>query len=446
MKLVVIGINDHYTNRFSNDWEFNRMTCSPTGCELTGVCFRATTPQNNRCINNEGWAKGGCIVNSINSETACTTAGYTWKKKATTATECAAHGTGCEEPRFWNPTDKTAAECAKCGGKMKSKFNWTPGKWKNGTMEKLTWRKKQWFSVNSWKKTLNYDALRDVVNEAVGKVVGRQISNSQRLIWSAKLGLLERIACDCTLGASSRPCFSGIQTSKLASCRTAPGVASTCEGLQISNNTFGSNKSVSINVNLIPSSNFATASLPAPTNSTNSTSKLTLNALAAITVNGVSSEQYAVVKQNGATVGQVTGSGKSFEFTSTGSESLTICLDLNPSIPQDTAQYPTPDFVKQDGTSLSSPLRATITSSTQVQICGEVKGAGSYIPILRIANLPADTGSTGSGSSGSSGATGTSGTATATSTATSTTKTSDGISSVPSFELLILAILSLLLI
>ena len=64
---------------------------------------------------------------SINSSSACTAAGGSWKSRAKTKAECEAV-TGCCEPgnmdcRF-QMSPKDAQQCAACGGQIKSAYSW----------------------------------------------------------------------------------------------------------------------------------------------------------------------------------------------------------------------------------------------------------------------------------------------------------------------------------
>lgn len=87
---------------------------------------------------------------------------------------------------------------------------------------------------------------------------------------------------------------------------------------------------------------------------------------------------------NSRVIGQIVGNGKTFAFSTAAVANVTICLDVDPSIPQDTTTYKNLDFVIGSGNTLGLPIQSNVTISGN-QYCGSVAHfkSGTFIPILR---------------------------------------------------------------
>lgn len=87
---------------------------------------------------------------------------------------------------------------------------------------------------------------------------------------------------------------------------------------------------------------------------------------------------------NVSVIGQIIGDGRTYSFSTSSSGNMTICLDLDPSIPQDTSTYANLDFVTSTGTSLSLPLQVNVTISG-TQYCATVPAfqSSTFVPIIR---------------------------------------------------------------
>ena len=188
--------------------------------------------------------------------------------------------------------------------------------------------------------------------------------------YSTIMSFLKTSACSC--GADSRAdCFGTIQSTTVATCRADPGVQSTCEGVVVANNTFGTNSSATVKVDIVSGSSFVDAGT-----STDPGSKATLADVAS----------FAVVKYNNAVIGQLIGNGKAISTSASIVNPLSICLDVNPSIPQANADFPVPDVIQLDGSKLSAPLNLTV-SLMGTSLCAQITQTGTYFPVIRMAKF-----------------------------------------------------------
>ena len=376
-----------------DDRDFEPMCQPGTPCNQTGVCFKpfsqSNNPgqsKNNNCNQGERRVRYGCIVDNAKSESDCDKiAGASWKTRAKTPEACAAYGNACKEKDRFDLNQKNATECAKCNGKMVPLYKWTGGRWLNGTIAPLVYMKKDWVPVNSWNVTMDRSKLDQVLQASIGSLISRSYSNALNKKYSTIFAFMEKAACAC--GSDGRKgCFGTIEATQTASCRADPGVESECDGIIVSNNTFGDNSSATVDVSIVSSSSFAGGD-----NETES-ERASLADVSSL----------AVISYSGKIVGQLVGNGKSFSASATVINPLQICLDVNPSIPQATTDFPIADFVKLVGNDLSSPLNMTITV-TGSTLCADVTEQAVYFPVLRAVNFDSGSSGSGNGTDGGSG-------------------------------------------
>lgn len=103
-------------------------------------------------------------------------------------------------------------------------------------------------------------------------------------------------------------------------------------------------------------------------------------------------DEYEVVtNDNGYVVGRVLGDGASVTLPVNFTDTLEICLNLNPGIPVDPdSLYPVLDFASFNATGDSRfiPLELAVTevAGTPTKYCADIDVSGSYFPIRRMAN------------------------------------------------------------
>lgn len=143
------------------------------------------------------WTRIGCANRTITDSDECAFRGGSWHPRATVEAECTAHGSGCEEERFWDLTSKGALECGECGGTPKPFYTWTPGAWITGSMQPLSWKTRTLEPINEWKPALNWTKLHEAMDEVVGTVMAANLKSTLMCKYNQVASALKSIACDC---------------------------------------------------------------------------------------------------------------------------------------------------------------------------------------------------------------------------------------------------------
>eukprot|EP00835_Amoeboradix_gromovi_P001287 NODE_56_length_25944_cov_0.235287.p1 type:complete len:1283 gc:universal NODE_56_length_25944_cov_0.235287:12495-8647(-) len=328
--------------------------------ENDGVCVTEFDYQNGyrSCPQNSSWSKLGCI----NKSTSRSDCNGTWKTRAKSSIECAAHGQGCFEKKNWFYSHKNSTECSKCNSNLENLYKWYPGFWKFGQIMAGNWKDVEYASENKFIEVISQERLKSAVENSAYVIVGSKLLNDIKQSLLVPLLAIKQIACSCTTNSN---CFSNITIVPQKSCRADPGLASQCD---VTLPPYF-NSSIKVSIGLLSAGQYSSS------NYVRSRFRLSKR---------LPASNYAVVRLGGATVGQLVGDGKSFSFESP-VDSFVGCLDINQQIVLD-ARYTVYDavFVLPNNT-LGPPLHSTMILNG-LQICGTFQSAGTYFPILRLIN------------------------------------------------------------
>jgi hypothetical protein len=158
----------------------------------------------------------------------------TWKIRAKDENACLLQHQVCRLPRGGGRSLLDPATCKSCSGTLRSVYNWEKPSWKNGTWGNLTWIPVDWVSNNYWVTTLDQTKLINLLQQAAGTVLGREINNDFNVRVNQLISTFKRVACDCTPSGNSN-CFGGNGTSsiivaKSATCIADPTSSNSCDG------------------------------------------------------------------------------------------------------------------------------------------------------------------------------------------------------------------------
>jgi hypothetical protein len=365
-----------------DDWEFHPRY-SHNGL-ATGVCtYRPETLY--RCQGSDWYTKTGhCVSASISSEEDCKPSAlqtgsqnYTvtvqWKSRAKTKAQCEAQGTQCLVPKkgflYLNDT-----ECSSCQGKQQGIYTWNGGVWKNGTLLPTQWEAVRWKSENQWKTLPDQRKFEEVLELSLFQVIGFQVYESFSKKFTSFANIYKFISCDCTKSGKDT-CFDEKISVPLKQCSLDPNAGGECSGVQIDTGMFGDDQVVSIEIDEVSATNYIEG-----------TSK-SLNLDEAVGNSNI----YAVINcYDSNRCGQLVGNGKYIKFSSLAVTNVTVCLDKDLNIDQDTVNYPVLDFAKGSGDDLGSPLRVNVTEVGN-QYCGSVNPftSATWFPIRRMASFTA---------------------------------------------------------
>jgi hypothetical protein len=343
---------------FCDDWEFGNSRGE-------GVCiYEPKEPF--RCDGAPATRGGWCIDRQVMNQGGCASP-KVWKVRAKTQSECEST-TFCQlengHRTLMGPTT-----CRECGGKVRAVYTWNVPRWVYGNMVNTTWERIEWRSKNQWIKVLDFDKLQNMLNQAAARLMARTLLNRFAERYSIYATIFQFAACDCISGRTD--CFgSGPILSRLKECRADPANAGSCGGLTIPPGTFPNGTAVAINVNLVSAASFV-GSRPGNSRS--------------IQRNAVAASVYEVVRNgDDQVIGQLVGNGRQFTFDVTPIANVSLCLDVDPSITQDTAKYSNLDFAPSVNGVLGVPLGRSV-SLQGTQYCGSVLPftSGTFVPILR---------------------------------------------------------------
>jgi hypothetical protein len=366
-----------------NDWEFQNWQAdfcrqNPASDNCTGVCVYNFTVDfwgNPQCQTPLGWSKLGCTNTSITDPTQCT---GTWVRRAFTEADCLAHGSGCYERRFWQPTPKNSSSCSSCGGNYRSLYKWTPAKWVQGEMRALEWVPRKFGSINTWNLTINWTKLDDVMNLVVAQMMQKALKSQFLCQYSLTTANIEKIACDCGDVVGS-DCFNSTTLVPIGETNLFSGLEVLNEWGKVSVTSFldsisNSSDSISIIIEAITDLSFlggvplGRSRLGAPQGGFLGT--------------GSSTNYNVVYDDSGNVIGQIVGSGMSLSAGG-GFGDVQICMTIDPSIPIN-PWFNISDFGEPrngDNANITAQfLNATVSNG---QICATINSSGTYFPIYR---------------------------------------------------------------
>jgi len=371
----------------------------------------------------------GCIDNKIVTESACTAlgAGWSWMTRASTSTQCAAHGGICQNKFMdWEIYGGIATQkaCEACGDThmWQKAAHWDGGAWQQPSMFKGEWKPRAWASKRSWVATVADYKLTELADRAVARMFGKVYATQIVCKLGPLVKPLKVIGCGCGTGTPSSPStckggLAGILEVPLAKAKvfcgnmgdTAPlasaagsivyDVDSSCSVL---GDSFADVQMAKIVVaNWGDTKDFLVG-------------KTTEDGAVVVDANlgrrlGESGRRLSKCSSHEVitnSVGGITGQ-KMGTALSTQIAKVHLCMSTNVPTSETCAEYDQLDFahVHANGT-ISSPLDLTVTVDAQGRYCGKTTVAGTYIPIKALAKAKRDavaapnTGSNGTGSNG----------------------------------------------
>jgi len=279
------------------------------------------------------YSRLGCINTNI-SEADCTYPNV-WVDKATTASECAAHGESCQSYNI-PPNEYSESECQKCNSTYSDTYQWQTGNWRVGTVEPLVWTTRNWTSVNQWTLTLDWQKLNDVMNTVGNRIMTRQIANAFANDYGSLMPVYLFMACDC-LGESAYCSLSGETLTVFdSSCVADPTSGGTCGNSGQVGFDAGGETTTTITVNL------ALAGSLTGGESGNVTKRQSKPIFSVVT------------DAAGNTVGQIVGRGVQVVTDKQGDYRL--CLDRSLEIEIEDGNFTLPDFISVNVSGSGKPI------------------------------------------------------------------------------------------
>jgi len=319
--------------------------------------------------------KLGCAFSSqAMNDARCAENGGIRIKKSVEKKECIAHKRCCEgyPCKF---SMKSAEECAKCNGTMKSVYDWYGGKWQRGAMRTGVWSQREVKPLNSWSQIIDFKLMNQFVSRAAGNVISEIIATELKCQYNSLLGHMKTIACSCGVNTNSDQCqFSAGSSQVLAegelSCGEVRSVLAGGAGA-----TFGSDSLVNCSSTTSFQMNRITSN-PQDSNSTSTGLTKRDNAQ-------TQAACYAYVQNSaGAYVGQVRGD--CVTFTPSGAiRNVEICMALKSTITWDSATYPVAGIARMTTSGSSNVYTATsdTTLESNNQFCFFTDSGGTFCPV-----------------------------------------------------------------
>jgi hypothetical protein len=277
-------------------------------------------------------------------------------ERAHDAVACAAHGSGCREPGFWELTPKNEAECVACGGTPEPYFEWQPGRWE--LQPQPTMQARALVPVNRWGPALNRTKLAAAGARAAAAVLAERIRSALQCKDALLADVMRVLVCDCEGGTD---CYAVDETA-IGRQAIFAGVAADMEWA-----------SAAVHV---PANALATARAEV---SATAIADLALRLPLGAHRRRTLFDPYEVVVGGGRLLGQ----GVTLTLPPLAAP-VELCLLLDPNIPLDPlGRYPVPDFGTFNGL-LWDPLQLTVTVvGDSAQYCALVAASGNYYPIRR---------------------------------------------------------------
>ena len=337
-----------------------------------------------------GWARRGCVDYSVISVETCEAANGTWMRRAQTQVECEAHGSACRDKRFWGFSSKSEEDCEACEGRYEPLYEWHAGRWNVGRMRELHWRAREWASINTWNRTLNWTEFHEQLDGAVGAMMARQMKSQFQCRYNRHAAGLERLACDCSNATSAErreQCYARAEFVPLADVDLFSGLTQTVEWQGFKalsrNDTVPPSEDVlrmevAASGDLVTALEQAKALLEEPERKRRAVRSLGERA---------GEGDYAVVlNAHGDVVGQLVGAGVSIDV---GDEPLPnpieLCLERDYEVPLDDESYPIPDFAIRNDSGHFAAMGAEATVDG-TRLCADVAESGQYFPAYRMDN------------------------------------------------------------
>lgn len=352
------------------DNEFCKVASNMVSANCSGVCvmpFHLDFWGNPTCSSFQKRNFVGCSDLSIIDPQLCVTNNGSWIKKAFTRQDCEAHGNGCFEKRFDQPSFKNRETCAECGGSFKSLYNWIPSSWNKGEIKSTEWTERIFGTRNVLSATIDWNELNNQVNSAISQMTRNTIKNQYLCQYSLILSNIEKISCDCG-DINGEDCYSSPSFVPLGEAIFFAGVPAFFSLGRVSISSDGLNmtehlESTCITIQGAPD----LASLTG-----NSENPMRKRAAAPIYV-------YAF---DGRTTGQIIGFGATYSNVV---NPVQICADIDESIVVD-PRFVTPDFARKVPGSVGPLYTMAMNIPTTVRngkLCATIQTFGEYYPMMR---------------------------------------------------------------
>ena len=407
------------------DWELenwqNSLCWNENAAGCPGVCIKDFDMSNGYpdCNWNagEGWSQMGCIDFNVISASNCPGSNGTWFSRAYTKSECHAHGTGCDEPRFWGFTPKDQATCEACDGDMEPYYRWRDGHWITGSMVPLDWKARGMNPINDWAPALNWTKLHWVMEHVIGRMMSKALKAQSECKYSLISANIMALACDCgTLGINETCSFDALLIASIGEGEFFSGLDKKLGWgdviITVHNDTIPTIvDSSTISMSMVTDLESLLDSEIDKRQIERRTRLIEVNVQARERAKQKQKQKqkrkgyepkwtpilradptpadYAIVTNDlGAIVGQLVGTGFSLTFGENVTEgNVIICLPIDEDIPVNTVNYTEPDFAEQNDTVNPTVWKALGVSDAviedEVRICGTVSSSGMYFPIYR---------------------------------------------------------------
>jgi hypothetical protein len=227
--------------------------------------------------------------------------------------------------------------CDACGGESRPSYNWQAPRWISGKMIPTEWVPSvRMEPVNNWTTTLSWEKLNNLFSAGVSDIIRDKLMSDFLQNYGLFSKVFKYVGCDCADAKAN--CFNDVISSTLGTCQLDPSVSGSCLGVKFINSSFDTTLVVSGTVVVISSANFVGGSSGALT-------KRMVNVRQNHLVKRAAAGVYDVVKNgDGSVIGQIVGNALGFEFTVAATGQVSVCLPIDTSITQNTADYPNLDF------------------------------------------------------------------------------------------------------
>jgi hypothetical protein len=229
--------------------------------------------------------------------------------------------------------------CDDCGGESRPSYNWQAPRWISGRMIPTEWvHSVQMEPVNNWTSTLSWEKLNNLFSEGAAGIIRDKLMTDFLQNYGLFAKVFKYVGCDCANPTAN--CFNDVISSTLGTCELDPSVSGSCLGVKFGNSSFDSDKVVSGKVVVVSSANFVGESNTVLT-------KRMVHVRHKHLVKRDAASVHDVVKNgDGSVIGQIVGNALGFEFNVASNGLVSVCLPIDTSITQNTADYPILDFAK----------------------------------------------------------------------------------------------------
>lgn len=351
----------------------------------SGVCVE---PRDGWGCDDNRWHRLGCRADGIATAGECEAVdGGRWLSRASDRASCEAT-TSCYETMV-GTTMKSDADCAACGGDVVSAFRWHGGTWSEPTVQDLAWfaNGQEMVPLNTVEKEVTDHRVEDEMAKPVMKAFAKTARTRSLLEYNSFSESLLGLLSNCGYDASTSPSggFSGsVSASTTTFCGLADPVDAGHAVVAVENECSGRRRleagaaddSVDLVLSTVAVGTLAAARRLAVAGEPH-TACANAGAIDALVVEGA----------GGAVVGQVLGDGVGVA-TSGEVDALQLCLGTRADVTVYGDYFGTYDLARvgDDGATLEA-LGFDLAASTR--LCASVDRAGTYFPILRVADVDA---------------------------------------------------------